>query len=161
MIVETTRKEAHYVRLEQADAEQLVVGERVRVAAVRDRWLTAPDQAIARAAAANRGIYSARSHHRELILGPVMVEGRRVPPESIIEVNLRRLERLARYNLVTRLPDGNWKIPPNLMDTLRDRERTHPQHRIEVERVDQERVLGRGLGLRALRTRQRDPGRSR
>jgi hypothetical protein len=35
--------------------------------------------------------------------------GRRVPPESIIEVNLRRLERLARYNLVTRLPDGNWK----------------------------------------------------
>jgi hypothetical protein len=90
-----------------------------------------------------------------------MVDGRRVPPESIIEVNLRRLERLARYNLVTRLPDGNWKVPPNLVEILRDRERTHPQHRIEVERVDQQKVLGRGLGLGEPRTRQRDPGRSR
>jgi type IV secretory pathway VirD2 relaxase len=146
VIVETARKEAHYVRIDVKDAEQLMVGERVRVAAVPGRWLTAPDQVIARVAAASRGVYSAWNHQRELALRPVMVEGRRVDPESILEVNLRRLERLARYNLVTRLPDGNWRVPPNLVETLRQREISHPQHRIEIERLDRTLQRGRDRG---------------
>jgi type IV secretory pathway VirD2 relaxase len=148
-IVETARKEAHYVRIDVKDAEQLMVGERVRVAAVPGRWLTAPDQVIARVAAASRGVYSAWNHRRELALRPAMVEGRRVDPESILEVNLRRLERLARYNLVTRLPDGNWKVSPNLVEMLRQREISHPQHWIEVERLDRavQRVRDRGPSL--------------
>jgi hypothetical protein len=48
VIVETARREAHYVRLDAAGAEPLVTGERVRVAAVSTNWLTAPDQAIHR-----------------------------------------------------------------------------------------------------------------
>ena len=145
-IIETSHKEAHYVRVTPADAEQLVVGERVRIAAVPGKWLTAPDQAIARAAAANRGSYSPSAHQRELILRPILVEGRRVPPESIVEVNVRRLERLERYNLAGRTPDGNWKVPPNLVDLLRDRERTHPRHRIEIERLDRPLDRGRRRG---------------
>ncbi len=151
LIVETPRKEAHYVRVDRADAEQLRVGERVRITAVEGRWLTAPDAAIARSAAEHRGIYDPRRHERDLILRPVLVEGRRVPPESIVEANVRRLERLERYNLVTRNADGNWKVPPNLVDILRDRERTHPPHRVEIERLD--RPLERG------RSRGRDLGR--
>ena len=151
LIVETPRKETHYVRVDRVDGEQLRVGERVRISSVQGTWLTAPDQAIARAAAAHPGIYDPRRHERDLVLRPVLIEGRRVPPESIVAANVRRLERLERYNLVTRNSDGNWKVPPNLVDILRDRERTHPQHRIEIERLD--RPLERG------RSRGRDLGR--
>jgi hypothetical protein len=69
-----------------------------------------------------------------------------VDPESILEVNLRRLERLAQYNLVTRLPDGDWNVPVNLVETLRQREITHPQHRIEIERLDRALQRGRDRG---------------
>ena len=146
MIVETPSREAHYVRLEPTDPQQLAVGERVRVQAVAGKWLTAPDQAIARVAAAARGYYDLSAHHRELIMRPVMIEGRHVAPESILEVNVRRLERLERYKLVERISDRCWKVPPNLIELLRDRERTHPQHRIEIERLDRtlDRTLNRG-----------------
>src|SRR5882724_10695556 len=60
VIVETVRKEAHYVRLDPAVAQQLVVGERVRIAAVPGKWLTAPDQAIARVAAKSRATTNCR-----------------------------------------------------------------------------------------------------
>jgi hypothetical protein len=77
---------------------------------------------------------------------PVMVDGRRVAPEAILEVNVRRLKRLERYKLVERVSDRCWKVPPNLVELLRDRERTHPQHRIEIERLDRtlDRTLNRG-----------------
>lgn len=144
MIVETARKEAHYVRLGAKEAEDLAVGARVRVSVASSRWLTAPDQAIARVAAANGGIYSPSNHRRELALRPLIVEGRRVSSDSIIEVNLRRLERLAHYKLVARLPDGNWRVAPDLVETLRQREMAYPQRRIAIERLD----LGRDLGRR-------------
>jgi type IV secretory pathway VirD2 relaxase len=146
LIIETSRKEAHYVRTDQRDAEQLRVGERVRVSAVRGRWLTAPDVAIARAAAEHRGTCDPQQHQRELILRPVTIDGRRVPPEAVVEANVRRLERLERYNLVTRNADGSWKVPPSLVDILRDRERTHPQHRIEIQPLDRAPERGRSRG---------------
>jgi type IV secretory pathway VirD2 relaxase len=142
VIVETPKKEAHYVRLDPLGADGLVAGERVRITATPGKWVTAPDQVIQRVAAEDRGFYSAPVHLQQLRLRPVMIEGRQVPPESIVEVNVRRLKRLERYNLVTRIAEGHWKVPPNLVDLLRDRERTHPQHRIEIERLD--RVLERG-----------------
>ena len=146
IIVETARTEAHYVRLDPTDAQQLAVGERVRVNAVQGRWLTVPDQAIQRVADADHGVYNVRVHRQELERRPVMIEGLRVSPESIIEVNVRRLERLERYKLVRRIADGCWTVPPNLIETLRDRERSHPQHRIEIERLDRPIDRGRPRG---------------
>jgi hypothetical protein len=118
-------------------------------------FLTAPDQAIARVAATTRGYYDISTHHRELLMRPVIVEGRRVSPEAILEVNVRRLERLERYKLVERISDRCWQVPPNLVEILRDRERTHPQHRVEIERLDcvVDRPPNRG------RNRGRDIGR--
>jgi hypothetical protein len=52
-----------------------------------------------------------------------------------VTANVRRLERLARYHLATRLSDGRWQIPPGLLKNLEDRERTHPQHRFRFERL--------------------------
>jgi hypothetical protein len=65
-----------------------------------------------------------------------VIAGRPVPPDAIVAVNLRRLERLARHQLVTPMPDGSWKVPSNLLDVLREREKTHPQHRIQIDRLD-------------------------
>ena len=155
MIVETSRREAHYVRLDPADAQQITVGERVRVTAVPGKWVTAPDHAIARMAEVTMGFYDVSTHRQELVLRPVLVEGRPAPPESILAVNVRRLERLERYKLVERISDRCWKVPPNLVDLLRDRERTHPQHRIEIERLD--RTVDRALNRE--RNRGRDFGR--
>jgi hypothetical protein len=136
VIIETERKEAHYIQVPPSENEQLRVGERVRVVEVPAKWLTAPDQAIAREAVAHGGIYNPVEHERRLRLKPVVVAGRFVSPEAIVAVNVRRLERLARHHLVTRTPNGSWKVPPNLLDVLRKREKTHPQHRIQIERLD-------------------------
>jgi type IV secretory pathway VirD2 relaxase len=136
VIVETERQEAHYVRVPLSAREQLRVGERVRVAEVPAKWVTAPDQAIAREAGLHGGIYSATEHERRLRLKPMVIAGRPVPPDAIVAVNLRRLERLARHQLVTPMPDGSWKVPSNLLDVLREREKTHPQHRIQIDRLD-------------------------
>ena len=136
IIVETAGKEGHYIQVPPAQSEQLRVGERVRVAEVPAKWLTAPDQVIVREAAAHGGIYNPAEHERRLRLKPVVVAGRFVAPGAIVAVNVRRLERLARHQLVTRTPEGNWKVPPDLLDVLREREKTHPQHRIPIERLD-------------------------
>jgi len=60
-------------------------------------------------------------------------------PAERVAANVRRLERLVRYRLATRLPDGRWKIPAYLLTQLEDRERTHPQQRMRVERVGPDR----------------------
>jgi hypothetical protein len=46
---------------------------------------------------------------------------------------VRRLERLARYKLVTKRVDGTWFVPPNLVNTLRAREESHPRFRLVAE----------------------------
>jgi len=61
-------------------------------------------------------------------------------------VNLRRLERLERFKIVSRRPDGTWLVPPNLLAILRDRERTHPRLRVVVESPRIEPRLDRHSG---------------
>ena len=67
-------------------------------------------------------------------------------PRGVIEVNQRRLERLARYNLVARLPDGTWRVPSNLVDVLRSREQSHPRFRLQIERPGLYLDRGRSRG---------------
>ena len=149
VIVETERKEAHYIRVPPSESDQLRVGERVRVAEVPAKWLTAPDQAIAREAAAHGGIYKPAEHQRRLRLNPIVVAGRPVAPDAIVAANVRRLERLARHQLATPMPGGSWKVPPSLLDVLREREKTHPQRRIRIDRLERapEKVRPRGPTL--------------
>ena len=136
IIIESARKEAHYVRVDPADASGLAVGNRVRVVATPAKWLTAPDQVIQRVAAANLSVYDATVHLRDLEARPVLIDGRPASPRSIVEANMRRLKRLERFKLAKPLADGRWQVPPNLVEILRDRERTHPQFRVQIERPD-------------------------
>jgi type IV secretory pathway VirD2 relaxase len=146
VILQTPRMEAVYVRLDDATAATLKEGAVVRLACQSQPWVTAVDQAIAREAATNGGIYNPTAHLRKLGDMPVAVAGGWVQPPAVVEANQRRLERLARYNLVERLPEGNWRVPPNLVDTLRSREQTHPRLRIVVERPGPELDRGRKRG---------------
>lgn len=149
VIVETARKEAVYVRLDAATAAPLKEGAPVRLMCQPQPWVTGPDQAIQREAATNGGIYNPTAHLRKLGDMPVAIGGRWVQPSDVVDANQRRLERLARHNLVERLPEGNWRVPPNLVDTLHSREQTHPRLRIVAERpgpeLDRSRKRGASL----------------
>jgi len=134
VIVQTARMEAVYVRVDQATAATLKEGEAIRFACELQPWVKGTDHVIQQEAAANRGIYNPTAHLRKLGGMPIAIDGRWVFPEAVIEVNQRRLERLARYNLVAKLPDGTWRVPPNLVEMLRSREQTHPRFRLQVER---------------------------
>ena len=146
VIVQTARMEAVYVRVDPAIADTLREGVAVRFACEPQPWVKATDHVIQSEAARNGGIYNPTVHLRKLGDMPVAIGGRWVSPESVIEVNQRRLERLARYNLVARQSDGTWRVPPNLVDVLRSREQTHPRFRLQVERPGLQLDRGRNRG---------------
>jgi type IV secretory pathway VirD2 relaxase len=140
LIVQTARREAVYVRLDQATAAPLKEGTAVRFACEPQRWVKGTDYVIQREAAANRGVYDPAAHLRKLGDRPIAISGRLVEPKDVIAVNVRRLERLERYQLAERLPEGRWRVPSDLVKTLEDRERTHPQYRLQVQPLGPERV---------------------
>jgi type IV secretory pathway VirD2 relaxase len=133
VVVQTARDEAIYVRLEPTTAAALTEGAAVRLSCSRQPWLKATDEILRREAHANFGIYSPTVHLQKLGERPLVIGGRTVKPEEVIAVNVRRLERLARYKLVSKRPDGTWFVPPNLVSTLREREQTHPRFRLVAE----------------------------
>jgi type IV secretory pathway VirD2 relaxase len=138
VIVQTPRMEAVYVRLDPTTADTLKEGAAVRLTCEPQRWVKTTDPAIQREAVANGGIYDPTAHLRKLGDMPVAVSGRWVEPKEVIAVNERRLERLERYKLVTHLPDGRWRVPPDLVAQLEARERSHPQYRLHVEPLGRE-----------------------
>ena len=146
VILQTARMEAVYVRLDATTAATLKEGAAVRLACQPQPWVTGTDRVIQREATANGGIYSPTAHLRKLGDMPVAIEGRWAQARDVIAANERRLERLARHNLVEKMREGTWRVPPNLVDTLHSREQTHPRLRIVVQRPGPEFDRGRKLG---------------
>jgi type IV secretory pathway VirD2 relaxase len=126
--VETASGETHYVRLDAQAAGWLRDGDVVRVAQAAEPWVKPTDHVVARIAELNAGIYDPAAHLLQLSGLPQKA----APPADLVAGNVRRLERLERYGLVTRLPDGRWRIPPDLVQKLQARETTHPRHRLRV-----------------------------
>src|SRR4051812_46476495 len=91
------------------------------------------DGAIVEAAKERGGVYDPRAHERSLGARPVVIAGRAVAADAVIAANVRRVERLERHRLVERRDDGTWRVPANLVDGLREREKTHPRLRTVVE----------------------------
>jgi len=84
----------------------------------------------------NGSTYDPVRHQRALEgLRPSRAGDGQPTPAERVAANVRRLERLARYRLATRLPDGRWQIPADLLSQLEERERTHPQHRLRFEKL--------------------------
>jgi hypothetical protein len=134
--IKATSGQGYYVRLPPKVAEKLQERDAVRVGFEVEPWLKPADRIVARFAQENGGTYDPARHQRaleELRQSPLS-EGQPTPAERVA-ANLRRLDRLARYRLARRLPDGRWQIPANLLSQLEDRERTHPQHRLRFEKL--------------------------
>jgi hypothetical protein len=129
-----------YVRVAAEIGEPIREGDTIRVRSDVERWVKPADKIVARFAEVHAGIYDPLQHRRELeALSRSAASVGEPTPEQRVTANVRRLERLERYQLVTRLPDGRWKIPTDLVAKLEDRERTHPQQRMQVERLGAER----------------------
>jgi hypothetical protein len=137
--VETITGETHYVRLEEQAAQFLSDGDIVRISQVVESWIKPTDQVLARIAERTGGLYEPTKHLQELEAG----EARAASAQDLVSGNVRRLERLERYGLVQRLPDGSWRVPADLLQQLRAREGTHPRHRLLVQ------YSGANLGIQA------------
>jgi type IV secretory pathway VirD2 relaxase len=131
--VETAGGDVHYLRIDSATAADLAIGDIARVTVSREPWIKPPDRAIARVASLNAGVYDPVRHRDELrALQPVDAA---VSAAALVAGNVRRLERLERYRLGERMSEGRWRIPPDLLEQLAARERSHPRARTRVEKV--------------------------
>jgi hypothetical protein len=156
--IRTPAGDGFYVRMAPDVAESLREGETVRVGFDVERWLKPADRIVVRFAQENGGIYDPVRHQQELENLPRTRQDTGGPtPARRVEANIRRLERLARYQLAARLPDGRWQIPADLVTQLEARESSHPQHRLRVERasapgrsLERERTLDAAKERKAL-----------
>jgi type IV secretory pathway VirD2 relaxase len=127
--VENQLGETHYVQLDQRAAEVLQAGDVVRVARAAEPWVKPTDHVVVKAASLNGGTYDPARHLRQLSALP----NKATVASDLVAGNIRRLERLERYGLVTRLPDGRWEVPRDLVQQLQARETSHPRHRLRVQ----------------------------
>jgi type IV secretory pathway VirD2 relaxase len=134
--IRTADGRGYYVRVPPRSAETLQEKDAVRVGVEVEPWLKPADRIVARFAQDNGGVYDPVRHQRELVGMRQSTPGNGQPtPAERVAANIRRLERLACYRLATRLSDGRWQIPPDLLSQLEARERTHPQHRLRLEKL--------------------------
>lgn len=139
-VVETPRGHAHYVQIDAETADTLREGAIVRVMVSREAWAKKADRVLTEVAAGANGIYDPAAHQRHLAARPLRIAGKSVDAADVVAANRRRLERLERYKLVERLPNGTWRVPGDLVQVLEERERSHPRFRTRVQ------VLAKGLG---------------
>jgi type IV secretory pathway VirD2 relaxase len=132
-IVETPRGEAAYVRLDAAAAASLVEGSIVSAGVERQSWAKPMDRVLAQVARESGGVYDSAAHLDALRRRPLVVAGKSVRPEDVVEANVRRLSRLERYRLVAPAGVGRWTVPADLLETLASREFTHPQRAVRVK----------------------------
>lgn len=161
--VKTVAGESIYLRLPPNVAEPLREGDTVRVGFDAERWSKPADRIIERFARENQGIYDPALHRRALEnLGRQQSPVGEPTPAQRVEANVRRLERLERYALVVKLPDGRWHIRPDLLTQLEQRERTHPRPQLRVQKIDLDRTtLGDFLAERHQMTFVSEPSRFR
>ncbi|HVZ88954.1 MAG TPA: DUF3363 domain-containing protein [Polyangia bacterium] len=127
--VETHAGEVLYVRLTAEAAEFIGDGDIVRVGRTAEAWIKPTDRVLVAVAERNGGLYDPEAHLRQLQSAPRSG----TPARDLVTGNLRRLERLERYGLVTRLPEGTWQVPADLLAQLQAREVSHPRHALLVQ----------------------------
>lgn len=134
VVLETLQGEVKYLRLPDGVANTLHEGDVVRIGAEAESWTKPADRVVAAHASRHAGIYDPVLHLEQLerISGARRREGAPSPAE-LVTANQRRLERLEKYGLVEHLPDGRWRIPPDLLTALSDRATTHPRARLRIQ----------------------------
>jgi type IV secretory pathway VirD2 relaxase len=134
-VIETARGDASYVRMDAISSEAIAEGSIVRVAVEKQTWAKPMDRALEKIARDNAGVYDPRAHYEALKERPAVVHGRAVSAEETVAANIRRLARLERYNLVSRIDEERWRVPPDLVESLQARDVTHPRHLVRAQTV--------------------------
>jgi type IV secretory pathway VirD2 relaxase len=134
-VVETPRGDAAYVRLDPVSSEAIAEGAIVRVAVEKQTWAKSMDRALEQIARDGNGVYDPRAHYDALKQRPIEINGRAVAPEETVAANIRRLARLERHKLVERIDEERWRVPPDLVKSLKERDLTHPRHLVRAETV--------------------------
>ena len=133
--VQATTGQGYYIPLRPEVVESLRRGDKISVTFKAEDWLKPADRAIAQVAKENGGVYAPREHQRELETKQGAKAGAdALSPANLIEGNIRRLERLGAYGLVSQLPDGRWWVPSDLIAQLESRERTHSRSRLQIDK---------------------------
>jgi len=159
-VVERRGGGACYLPVRPEVAAQFALGDNVRVSSPTESWAKASDRIVARYAAEHGGIYDPAAHLRELVIRGDRTASGQPLPADLVKANVRRLDRLERYGLVARQAGGQWRVRADLVSQLEARERTHPRHRIQVDRLGPERQVDRSGPDRGP-GRGRGPGLSR
>jgi type IV secretory pathway VirD2 relaxase len=133
-VVETTADLPRYVPVRPDVASTLRVGDKVTISSAIEKWVKPSDQRIARFAQDHGGIYDPAAHQRalEAIRGDKKVEGSPAAAD-LVAANVRRLDRLQRYGMAERRPDGCWRVPADLIAQLEEREQSHPRQSVRIE----------------------------
>ena len=132
-VVETPRGKAAYVRLDATTAETLVEGSVVRITVEPQKWSKPTDRVLDRVARENGGVYDAKAHLEALRRRPIVIAGRTIVAEEVVAANVRRLTRLERYHLVTRIEEGRWRVPADLVGSLEARDASHPRRLVRAQ----------------------------
>jgi len=134
-VVETARGGTAYICVDDATARGLKEGTIACVTVERQTWAKPIDRVLAQVAGENGGVYDAQVHLAQMRRRPVVIAGRTLQPEEVVAVNLRRLQRLERHRLVSRLADGRWRVPADLVQVLRARDVSHPRRLVRARQV--------------------------
>jgi hypothetical protein len=144
LVVERAGGGASYVPVRAEVVAGISVGDIVKISSPVERWVKATDRIVARFAVVHGGVYDPVAHQQALELrGGADAAAGQPPPSVLVAANVRRLERLERYGLVERRPGGRWYVPADLVAKLEARERSHPRHRIQVDRLGPARRVNR------------------
>lgn len=138
LIVRTEQVKYLYIELEKySEKAPVKIGDWVHVAATKsfDGPKTS-DYSIAQLAKENSGIYDARVHveyaHQQKKLPPG------VSAQEYVQVHLKRLEILAKMDLITQLSDKKFSIPHNFIEKISSKAQsdaqTHKAH-IKVKQI--------------------------
>jgi type IV secretory pathway VirD2 relaxase len=117
-VLETPSGDAYHVPLDRRSAEQLRTGDLVSFATVKQLAVRPVDREVAEAARRSNGTY---------------VLGSRT--EQRVHPHVRRLHDLERMGLAVREAGDRWKVAPDLLRRLEERERSAPSpHRVRVRK---------------------------
>ncbi|HEY0870992.1 MAG TPA: DUF3363 domain-containing protein [Acidothermaceae bacterium] len=150
-VVEAPKGLPRYLQLPPNVAQTVRVGDKLSIGSAPDRWVKPSDERIVQFAQRNQGVYDPLAHQRALEENRQRAQDVSGPtPAELVAANVRRLERLERYGLVTHLPDSRWGVSPDLIGKLEAREQSHPRHalRVEIQRPVPERAIDVGANDR-------------
>jgi len=151
IIVESPGGTSWYVDLDKsADPDQYRKGRIVSVTSEKESWLKKVDHSIAGFAERHGGVYDSRQHLKELPNSMIeLSSGGKVDRAAYLATHERRLERLERFDLVSQMPDGSWRVPSNLVERLQEKDASKPVVRRKIEMqsnlslTEQESLRGR------------------